>query len=60
MAKKSKSPRQAREIDRDSDEEQGFGPEDGRGRFSGRYTREQDDRTGGRQFGRGGGERHRD
>jgi hypothetical protein len=44
----------AREFDRDRDEERGFGPEDGRGRFSGRYTREQDARTGGRQFGRGG------
>lgn len=44
----------AREFDRDDDEDRGFGPEDGRGRFSGRYTREQDDRTGGRQFLRGG------
>jgi hypothetical protein len=44
----------AREFDRDRDDDRGFGPEDGRGRFSGRYTREQDDRTGGRQFGRGG------
>ena len=39
-----------KQKDGDRDEERGFGPEDGRGRFSGRYTREQDDRTGGRQF----------
>lgn len=44
----------AREFDRDRDEDRGFGPEDGSGRFSGRYTREQDDRTGGRQYVRRG------
>jgi hypothetical protein len=43
----------ARHHGRDQDEERGFGPKDGRGRFSGRYTREQDERTGGRELPRG-------
>lgn len=42
------------EDDRDRDDDNGFGPESGRGRYSGRYTREQDEETGGRQYPRGG------
>jgi hypothetical protein len=40
----------ARHHGKDEDEKRGFGPKDGRGRFSGRYTREQDKETGGRQL----------
>jgi hemerythrin superfamily protein len=46
----------AREFD--SDDDRGFGPESGRGRFGGRYTREQDEETGGRQFARTGYSRY--
>jgi hypothetical protein len=44
-----------KDTDRDRDDEKGFGPDSGRGRFGGRYTREQDGDTGGRQYPRGGG-----
>lgn len=44
----------ARQFDRDRDDRGRWPEDEGRGRFSGRYTREQDDQTGGRQFGPGG------
>ena len=44
----------ARQFDRDRDDRDRWPEDEGRGRFSGRYTREQDDQTGGRQFGPGG------
>jgi hemerythrin superfamily protein len=46
----------AREFD--SNDDRGFGPESGRGRFGGRYTREQDEETGGREFARAGYSRY--
>lgn len=49
----------SRQHGKDHDEQRGFGPKDGRGRFSGRYTREQDSETGGRQFPRDGNGRSR-
>ena len=40
----------ARQFDRDREDRRRWPEDEGRGRFSGRYTREQDDETGGRQF----------